>query len=119
KSVRSGSSQFTLSRSRMRSRTGVAPLVENEACGIAKYPRLRLHRHEARMTPAKRCRHPLPPQIQPQPHLRSFRLGVCGPDTRRKPGGLQPVSVAGAYFVFLRLIAYKFYCDRTPAGIRI
>src|SRR5712691_9239327 len=38
----------------MRSRTGLASLVENQACGIAKYPRLRVHRREARMTPAKR-----------------------------------------------------------------
>ena len=49
-----GSPRFTLSRSRMRSRTGLASPVENQACGIAKYPRLRVHRHEARMTPAKR-----------------------------------------------------------------
>jgi len=49
-----GSPRFTLSRSRMRSRTGLASPVENQACGIAKYPRLRAHRHEARMTPAKR-----------------------------------------------------------------
>src|SRR6202521_5220599 len=49
-----GSSRFALSRSRMRSRTGLASPVENQACGIAKYPRLRVHRHEARMTPAKR-----------------------------------------------------------------
>jgi hypothetical protein len=27
-----------------------------QACGIAKYPRLSVHRHEARMTPAKRRR---------------------------------------------------------------
>jgi len=47
-----GSPRFTLSRSRMRSRTGLASPVENQACGIAKYPRLRVHRHEARMTPA-------------------------------------------------------------------
>jgi hypothetical protein len=51
-----GSPRFTLSRSRMRSRTGLASPVENQACGIAKYPRLRVHRHEARMTPAKRRR---------------------------------------------------------------
>src|SRR6266567_6062958 len=49
-----GSQRFTISRSRMRSRTGLASPVENQACGIAKYPRLRVHRHEARMTPAKR-----------------------------------------------------------------
>src|SRR6202140_4741325 len=54
----SGSLRFTPSRSRMRSRTGLASPVENQACGIAKYPRLRVHRHEARMTPAKRRRHP-------------------------------------------------------------
>src|SRR5216683_8227358 len=48
-----GSPRFTLSRSRMRSRTGFASPVENQACGIAKYPRLRVHRQEARMTPAK------------------------------------------------------------------
>ena len=36
-----GSPRFTLSRSRMRSRTGLASPVENQACGIAKYPRLR------------------------------------------------------------------------------
>jgi hypothetical protein len=48
-----GSPRF-LSRSRMRSRSGLASPVENQACGIAKYPRLRAHRHEARMTPAKR-----------------------------------------------------------------
>src|ERR1022692_4857177 len=58
KTVRSrfaqGSPRFTLSRSRsrMRSRTGLASPVENQACGIAKYPKLRVHRHEARMTPA-------------------------------------------------------------------
>src|SRR5713101_2455134 len=40
-----GSSRFTLSGSRMRSRTGLASPVENQACGIAKYPRLRVHRH--------------------------------------------------------------------------
>src|SRR5713101_5430762 len=34
------SPQFTLSRSRVRSRTGLASPVENQACGIAKYPRL-------------------------------------------------------------------------------
>ena len=28
--------------------------MEYEACGIAKYPGLRVHRHEARTTPAKR-----------------------------------------------------------------
>src|SRR5882724_3650689 len=39
-----GSPRFTLSRSRMRSRTGLASAVENQACGIAKYPRLRVHR---------------------------------------------------------------------------
>jgi hypothetical protein len=50
-----GSPRFTLSKSRMRSRTGLASPVENQADGIAKYPRLRVHRHEARMTPAKRC----------------------------------------------------------------
>src|SRR5260370_10532598 len=49
-----GSPRFTLSRSRMRSRTGQASPVENQACGIAEYPRLRVHRHEARVTPAKR-----------------------------------------------------------------
>jgi hypothetical protein len=49
-----GSPRFTLSGSRMRSRTGLASPVKNQACGIAKYPRLRVHRHEARMTPAKR-----------------------------------------------------------------
>ena len=49
-----GSPRFTLSRSRMRSRTGLASPVENQAGGIAKYPRLRVHRHEARMNPAKR-----------------------------------------------------------------
>jgi hypothetical protein len=49
-----GSPRFTLSRSRMRSRTGLASPVENQACGIAKYPRLRVHRHEVRMTLAKR-----------------------------------------------------------------
>jgi hypothetical protein len=49
-----GSPPFALSRSRMRSRTGLASPVENQACGIAKYPRLRVHRHEVRMTPAKR-----------------------------------------------------------------
>src|SRR5471032_526665 len=38
----------------MRSRTGLASPVENQACGIAKYPRLRVHRHEARVTPAER-----------------------------------------------------------------
>src|SRR5207302_6956753 len=43
-----GSPRFTLSRSRMRSRTGLASPVENQACGIAEYPRLRVHRHEAR-----------------------------------------------------------------------
>ena len=53
-----GSPRFTLSRSRMRSRTDLASPVENQACGIAKYPRLRIHRHEARMTPAKCRRHP-------------------------------------------------------------
>src|SRR5450755_34237 len=47
-----GSPRFTLSTSRMRSRTGLASPVENQACGIAKYPRLRVHRHEAPMTPA-------------------------------------------------------------------
>jgi hypothetical protein len=30
----------------MRSRTGLASPVENQACGIARYPRLRVHRHE-------------------------------------------------------------------------
>jgi hypothetical protein len=39
-----GSPRFILSRSRMRSRTGLASPVENQACGIAKYPRLRVHR---------------------------------------------------------------------------
>ena len=38
-----------LSRSRMRSRTSLASSVENEACRIAKYHRLCVHRHEARM----------------------------------------------------------------------
>src|SRR5712691_9867631 len=42
---RQRSPRFTLSRSRMRSRTGLASPVENQACGIAKYPRLRVHRH--------------------------------------------------------------------------
>ena len=50
KTVRSrfaqGSPRFTLSGSRMRSRTGLASPVENQACGLAKYPRLRIHRHE-------------------------------------------------------------------------
>jgi hypothetical protein len=49
-----GSPPFTLSGSRMRSRTGLASPVENQACGIAKVPRLHVHRHEVRMTPAKR-----------------------------------------------------------------
>ena len=31
----------------------LASPVENQACGTAKYPRLRVHRHKARMTPAK------------------------------------------------------------------
>src|SRR5215475_13848641 len=44
-----GSPPFALSRSRMRSRAGLASPVENQACGIAKYPRLRVHRHEVRM----------------------------------------------------------------------
>ena len=44
-----GSPRFTLSRSRMRSRTGLASPVENQACGIATNPKLRVHRHEARM----------------------------------------------------------------------
>jgi len=48
-----GSPRFTLSRSRMRSRTGLASPVQNQACGIAKYPRLRVHRHEARMRGAR------------------------------------------------------------------
>src|ERR1700674_2942402 len=39
-----GSPRFTLSRSRMRSRAGLASPVENQACGIAKYRRLRVHR---------------------------------------------------------------------------
>jgi hypothetical protein len=52
-----GSPPFTLSRSRMRSRTGLASPVENRVCGIAKVPRLRVHRHEARMTPAKTAWH--------------------------------------------------------------
>src|ERR1700724_2128898 len=43
-----GSPRLSLSRSRMRSRTGLASPVENQACGIAKYPRLRVHPHEAR-----------------------------------------------------------------------
>ena len=42
--------RFTLSKSRMRSRTGLASPVENQACGIAEYPGLRVYRHEARMT---------------------------------------------------------------------
>jgi hypothetical protein len=32
--------------------------VESQAGGIAKYPRLLVHRHEAGMTPAKHRRHP-------------------------------------------------------------
>jgi len=40
-----GSPRFTLSRSRMRSRTGLPSPVEYQACGIAKYPRFeRPHR---------------------------------------------------------------------------
>src|SRR5579863_1627076 len=53
------------------------------------------------------------------PAPRSLGLGACNPNTRRKPGGLQTVSVASAYFVFVRFITYKLYCDRTPGGVRI
>jgi hypothetical protein len=52
-----GSPPFTLSRSRMRSRTGLASPAGNQACGMAKYPKLRVHRHEERMTPAKTAQH--------------------------------------------------------------
>src|ERR1700686_2116823 len=41
---RQRSPRFTLSRSRMRSRTSLASPVENQACEIAKYPRLCVHR---------------------------------------------------------------------------
>src|SRR5882724_11737750 len=37
----------SISRSRMRSRTGLASPEENQARRIAKYPRLRVHRREA------------------------------------------------------------------------
>ena len=47
----------SLSRSRMRSRTGLASPAGNQACGMAKYPKLRVHRHEERMTPAKTAQH--------------------------------------------------------------
>ena len=60
------SPRFTLSRSRLRSRTGFASPVENQASWIAKYPRLRVHREDARMTPAKRCR-PSAKQCIPRP----------------------------------------------------
>jgi hypothetical protein len=33
-------------------------IARREPGGIAEYPRLRVHRHEARMTAAKRRRHP-------------------------------------------------------------
>ena len=39
-------------------RMGKTVRSENQACGIAKYPGLLVHRHEARITPAKRRRHP-------------------------------------------------------------
>jgi hypothetical protein len=55
KTVRSRFAAITLSKSSRRFRTGLASPVENQACGIAKHPRLRVHRHEARLTPAQRC----------------------------------------------------------------
>jgi hypothetical protein len=53
--------------------------------------------------------------------VRSLRLSVWsgGPKTRGKPYGLQTVSVACAYFVFLSFFADQLYCDRTPTGVRI
>jgi hypothetical protein len=67
----------------MRSRTGLASPIEKQACGIAKYPRLRVHRHEARMTPAKRrcgsCPGSPPQQLEEVPartdHRQSSRVG--------------------------------------------